>query len=172
MKRTEKPKNNFKHKKKDTSVSNGSGQAVKVGKIVLKEGQAVDLVIGEKSPLGYTARIGDHGEGMLYHTEIFIKLYKNQQIKGFIKKIRDDGKIDLCLQKPGYGKIPEIGEHIVQEIARQGGFLQITDKSSAREIYERFGISKKNFKKAIGALYKARRIVLEKNGIGLAKALK
>ena len=168
MKKTEKPKTIVENKKKNGSISTGSGQAVKIGKINLKEGQAVDLVIGEKSPLGYTARIGNHGEGMLYHTEIFERLHKNQQIKGFIKKIRDDGKIDLCLQKPGYGKIPEISEQIVQEIARQGGFLQITDKSSAREIYERFGISKKNFKKAIGALYKARRIVLEKDGISLA----
>jgi predicted RNA-binding protein (virulence factor B family) len=168
MKRTEKPKKNFKHEKKDASVSNGSGPAAKVGKIVFKKGQAVDLVIGEKSPLGYTVRIGDYGEGMLYHTEIFEKLSKNQQIKGYIKKIRDDGKIDLCMQKPGYAKIPEIGEQIIQEIARQGGFLAVTDNSSAEAIYELFGISKKNFKKAIGALYKNRRIVLEKDGISLA----
>ena len=162
MKKTEKSKQGTPPENKKPVGSDTPGM------VSLKEGQAVDLVIGEKSPLGYSARIGNHGEGMLYHTEIFEKLHKNQHIKGFIKKIREDGKIDLCLQKPGYGKIPEISEQIVQEIARQGGFLAITDKSSAEQIYKIFSISKKNFKKAIGALYKARRIVLEKDGISLA----
>lgn len=134
-----------------------------------KEGQAVDLVIGEKSELGYTAKINDRASGILYHTEIFESLHKNQKKKGFVKKVREDGKIDLCLQKPGYAKVPEISEQIIQKIAENGGFLEVTDKSSAELIYKLFGISKKNFKKAIGALYKARRIVIEEDGIALSE---
>jgi predicted RNA-binding protein (virulence factor B family) len=86
-----------------------------------------------------------------------------------VKKVREDGKIDLCLQKPGYEKVPDFAEQIIQKIAASGGFMEITDKSSAEEISEIFGVSKKTFKKALGALYKARRITLEKDGIALSR---
>ncbi|MBC2716408.1 MAG: hypothetical protein HF978_13975 [Desulfobacteraceae bacterium] len=135
----------------------------------LKEGQPVDLTIADSTNLGYKAVIDNRAWGILYHTEIFQKLYEGQKIKGFVKKVRDDGKIDLCLQKPGYEKVADISEQIIQKIAAQGGYIEITDKSSAEHIYKMFGISKKNFKKAIGALYKAHRIVLEKEGIALSK---
>ena len=134
----------------------------------LKEGQPVELIIGKSTDLGYKAVIDNHTWGVLYHTEIFQKLYEGQKIKGFVKKVRDDGKIDFCLQKPGYEKIADISEQIIQAIAVQGGYIEVTDKSSAEQIYELFGISKKNFKKAIGALYKAHRIIFEKEGISLS----
>jgi len=134
----------------------------------LKEGQPVDLIIGEATDLGYKAVVDNHTWGVLYHTEIFQKLYEGQKIKGFVKKIRDDGKIDFCLQKSGYEKIADISEQIIQKIAAQGGYIEITDKSSAEQIYQLFGISKKTFKKAIGALYKTHRIVIEKDGIALS----
>jgi len=134
----------------------------------LKEGQPVDLTIADSTHLGYKAVIDKYTQGILYHTEIFQKLYKGQKIRGFVKKIRDDGKIDLCLQKPGYEKVADISEQIIKKIAKQGGYIEITDKSSAEDIYKMFGISKRNFKKAIGALYKAHRIVLEKEGIALS----
>ena len=132
------------------------------------EGQSVDLTLGESTDLGYKTVIDNCAQGMLYHTEIFQKLSKGKKVKGFIKKVRDDGKIDLCLQKTGYGQVADISEQIIQQIAAHGGYIEATDKSSAELIYELFGISKKNFKKAIGALYKAHRIVLEKEGIALS----
>lgn len=132
------------------------------------EGQSVDLILGDTTDLGYKTVIDNCAQGMLYHTEIFQELSKGQKVKGFIKKIREDGKIDLCLQKTGYGQVADISEQIIQAIAAQGGYIEITDKSSAEIIYKMFGISKKNFKKAIGALYKAHRIVLEKEGISLS----
>jgi len=133
-----------------------------------KEGQSIDLIIGDQTPLGYTAMIDHRARGILYKSEIFQKINKGQQIKGFIKKIRDDGKLDLCLEKPGYEKVADMAEEIIQKIAEQGGYIDITDKSSAERIYKMFGTSKKNFKKAVGALYKARRIVLEEDGISLS----
>ena len=133
-----------------------------------KEGQSVDLIIGDQTRLGYTAMIGHRARGILYHSEIFQKVSKGQQIKGFIKKIREDGKIDLCLEKPGYKKVADMAEQIIQQIAEQGGYIDITDKSAAERIYKMFGMSKKNFKKAIGALYKAHRIILEEDGIALS----
>ena len=154
---------------KKTDKRKTTGKKMSSASAGFKEGQAVDLIIGEKSELGYTANIDDRAEGILYHTEIFQKLRPGQKINGFVKKIRDDGKIDLCLQKPGYAKVPGISEQIIQKIAENGGFLEVTDKSSAELIYQSFGISKKNFKKAIGALYKARRIVIEEDGIALAE---
>lgn len=133
------------------------------------EGQGVDLIIGESTDLGYKAVIDNRGLGILYHTEVFQKLHAGRKIAGFIKKVRDDGKIDLCLQKPGYEKVGDIAEQIIQKIAAQGGYIELTDKSSAEDIYKIFGISKKNFKKAVGALYKTRRIVLEDDGITLSE---
>ena len=132
------------------------------------EGQSVDLILGDTTDLGYKTVIDNCAQGMLYHTEIFQELSKGQKVKGFIKKIREDGKIDLCLQKTGYGQVADMSEQIIQAIAAQGGDIEITDKSSAEVISKQFGISKKKFKKAIGALYKAHRIVLEKEGISLS----
>ncbi|MDA3895514.1 MAG: S1-like domain-containing RNA-binding protein [Desulfobacteraceae bacterium] len=132
------------------------------------EGQSVDLILGESTELGYKTVIDNRAQGIIYHTEIFQELSNGQRVKGFIKKIRDDGKIDLSLQETGYGKVADISEQIIQKIAAHGGYIEITDKSSAELIYKMFGISKKNFKKAIGALYKAHRIVLEKEGIALS----
>ena len=134
-----------------------------------ENGQAVDLIIADETDMGYKAVIDRIAWGILYHNEVFQKLHPGQRIKGFIKNVRRDGKIDLCLQKPGYEKVPDLSEKILAAIRERGGFLDVTDKTSADRIYRLFGISKKTFKKAIGALYKARRISLEKDGIALLK---
>jgi len=135
----------------------------------LKDGQPVDLIIADQTDLGYKAIIDQKAWGILYQTEIFQELAYGQKIKGWVKKIRPDGKIDLCLQKPGYEKVPDLAEQIIQAIAAHGGFIEVTDKSSAEEIKEMFGVSKKTFKKAIGALYKSRRIIMENDGIALSR---
>jgi len=134
-----------------------------------QEGQSVELVIGDLTEIGYKALINNSREGMLYRNEVFQTLRKGQRITGFIKKMRDDGKIDLCLQKPGYEKVDEVSEKIVDTLKARGGVISVTDKSAPEIIYGLFGVSKKTFKKAIGALYKKRLILIESNGIRLIK---
>jgi uncharacterized protein len=132
-----------------------------------QEGQSVELVIGERTDLGYKAMIDNTQKGMLYKNEVFQPLRKGQNIKGYIKKVRDDGKIDLCLQKPGPEKVDEVAEKIIEKLREAGGFVSITDKSAPEIIYSSFGVSKKTYKKAIGTLYKKRRIIIENDGIKL-----
>jgi uncharacterized protein len=134
-----------------------------------QEGQSVKLVIGEQTDLGYKVMINNLQWGMLYKNEVFQPLSKGQQIKGFIKKVRDDGKIDLCLQKPGYEKVDELSEKLIGKLKAAGGFLSVTDKSPPEIIYGFFGVSKKTYKKAIGSLYKKRLIIIEDKGIKLIK---
>jgi predicted RNA-binding protein (virulence factor B family) len=106
---------------------------------------------------------------MVYENEVFQHLHIGQRLKGFIKTIRQDGKIDLSLQPSGHERVSDISQNILKAIRKQGGKLPLTDKSPAAEIYSLFGVSKKAFKKAIGALYKRRLISIETNCIKLAK---
>jgi predicted RNA-binding protein (virulence factor B family) len=137
--------------------------------IVYQEGQSVELVIGEQTELGYKAMINNSQWGMLYRNEVFQPLRKGEQIKGFIKKMRDDGKIDLCLQKPGYEKVDDVSEKIINKLKSAGGFVPVTDKSPPEIIYGLFGVSKKTYKKAIGSLYRKQLIIIENEGIKLIK---
>ena len=131
------------------------------------QGQSVELVIGERTELGYKALINNSQWGVLYKNEVFQPLRKGQHIKGFIKKLRDDGKIDLCLQKPGHEKVDEVSKKIIDKLRAAGGFVSVTDKSPPEIIYGLFGVSKKTYKKAIGALYRKRLIIIENEGIKL-----
>jgi uncharacterized protein len=129
------------------------------------QGQQVDLLIWTPTELGYKAIINQKHLGMLYKNEIFQDVYTGQQVKGYIKNVRPDGKIDLVIEKPGYEKIDELASHVLKIINAHGGYVEYTDKSPAEEIYSVFQMSKKNFKKSIGALYKNKIIALEDNGI-------
>lgn len=131
------------------------------------ENEEVDLIIVNETDLGYNAIIDNCHLGILYKNEVFQPLNSGDRVPGFIKKIRTDGKIDLCLQKSGYEKISSFVDRIIVELQKNKGFLPLTDKSSPEEIYKVFKISKKNFKAAIGALYKKRFVALEENGIRL-----
>ena len=137
--------------------------------INFQEGQEVELLVCCQTDIGYKAIInGCHG-GILYKNEVFQILEKGQQIKGFIKKVRDDKKIDLCLHKPGYEKVGDLSERIIDTLKKRDGFISVGDKSSPKIIYDMFGVSKKTYKKAIGVLYKKRLITFEDNGIKLQK---
>lgn len=131
------------------------------------EEQIVDLIICTETDLGYKAIINGYLSGILYRNELFQTVKYGQEIKGYIKKIRDDGKIDLSLEKPGPQKIDGVSQSILNKLKANDGFLPITDKSTPEVISEMFGVSKKTYKKAIGALYKRKHITLEKNGIKL-----
>jgi len=133
-----------------------------------RQGQEVSLFVCETTDMGYKAIIDNTHWGMLYKNEVFGQLEEGSRVKGFINKIRDDGKIDLCLHKPGYEKIDGVAQKILDELRHQGGFIPVTDSSSPEIIYELFGISKKMFKKAVGALYKKRAVIIEAGGIKLA----
>jgi len=129
--------------------------------------EEVDLIIVNETDLGYNAIIDNSHFGILYKNEVFQPLNPGDRVQGYIKKIRTDGKIDLRLEKIGYEKITTFVDRIIGELQKNNGFLPLTDKSSPEEIYKTFKISKKNFKVAIGALYKKRFIALEENGIKL-----
>lgn len=139
------------------------------GQVEFQEGQSVELIISDRTELGYKAIINNSSEGLLYKNEVFQALRKGQHIAGFIKKLRDDGKVDLCLQKPGAEKVDDVSEKIIDKLKAQGGFIALDDKSPPEVIYHLFGASKKTYKKAIGALYKKRLILIESAGIRLAK---
>ena len=131
------------------------------------EGQKVAMRISHRTKMGFIAVIDGDQKGILYENEVFQPLKIGQEIDGFIKKVRDDEKIDLCLQKPGYKAIDAMSRKIMDKLQQQGGFIAVTDKSRPEVIADIFGVSKKAFKKAIGNMYKKRLITLEKNGIRL-----
>jgi uncharacterized protein len=133
------------------------------------EGEEVDLFIYDKTDLGYKALVNKSHGGVIYKNEVFQKLHIGQQLKGYIKKIREDLKIDLSLQQSGYQRVDGISQTILNIIKDHGGRIAVTDKSPPEDIYALFGVSKKIFKKAIGALYKKRLIIIDTNGIRLAK---
>ena len=135
------------------------------------EGEEVDLFICYKTDLGYKAVVNNSHWGMVYKNEVFQKLHIGQQLKGYIKIIREDLKIDISLQQSGYQKVDNISQSILKTIKDLGGSIAVTDKSPPEDIYSLFGVSKKTFKKAIGALYKKRLITIDTNGIKLAQKL-
>jgi predicted RNA-binding protein (virulence factor B family) len=134
-----------------------------------EEGEEVDLIIYDITDMGYKAVVNNAHGGMIYKNEVFRTLHIGQELKGYIKKIRDDQKIDLRLQQSGYQKVDDISQTVLNKIKDLGGKITVTDKSPPEEIYSLFGVSKKVFKKAIGALYKKRLITMDTNGIKLVK---
>lgn len=134
-----------------------------------EEGDKVDLIIGNSTDLGVKVVINKTHSGLLYHNEIFKTIQPGQHLTGYIKKIREDDKIDVQLERPGYQKIDGLAGEILEKLEKSGGFLEVHDKSTPETIKHIFGTSKKNFKKALGALYKERMIVFENNGIRLSE---
>ncbi len=128
-------------------------------------GEEVDLLITRRTDLGYNAIINGSHWGVLYKNQVFQRLDVGQEITGYINKMRGDDKIDLLLEKPGYEKVDGMAGEILDLLKESGGFLSVTSKSTPEEIYSLFGMSKKNFKKAVGALYKQRLVILGDDGI-------
>jgi len=132
-------------------------------------GEKVDLLVCAKTDLGYKAIINGAHWGVIFHNEVFQPLERGQRSEGFIKQLRPDGKIDLCLHKPGYEKVTDLTDVILQYLEKQNGFMPVTGKSSPEEIHELFGVSKKTYKQAIGALYKKRLIEFTDDGTKLVQ---
>lgn len=132
-----------------------------------EEGEQVDLVIGNSTDLGVKVVINDKHSGLLYHNEIFKPLRPGLRMVGYIKKLREDEKIDVTLEKPGYQKIDGLAGEILTKLEQSGGYIEVNDKSTPETIKHIFGTSKKNFKKAVGALYRERMISFKGHGIEL-----
>ena len=133
-----------------------------------KEQQAVDLIVANTTSLGYKAIIDHSHWGVLYKDEVFQRLSFGQSVKGYIKKVRDDGKIDLSLHG-GQETRDKNTQLILDYLQKEKGFAAVNDKSDPQLIADLFGMSKKTFKKSIGGLYKKRIIAIEEGGIRLLK---
>lgn len=130
-------------------------------------GQKVELVILRESRLGFVAQINGVEEGLLYHNEVFEHLEHGMAIPGYIRRVREDGGIDLLLQPLGHSGAAELGDLILDALKQCKGFLPLTSKTEAEEIYKLFGVSKKKYKMAVSGLYKKRLIKLAEEGIYL-----
>ena len=123
--------------------------------VPFKTGDKVDLIIAGQSELGWNVVVNKKYLGLIYTSDVFKKLYPLSDEMGYIKTIREDGKIDVTLQKQGFVQnIDEFKQKILDKLEENYGLLYLTDDSSPEEIKEELQMSKKNFKKAIGGLYK------------------
>ena len=137
--------------------------------IHLTEGQEVEIIIYERTPLGFNCIINKLYKGLIYENEVFRNLNIGEHTIGYIKTVREDYKIDVSLQKVGYVAQDENQEKILNILRGDAGYIGLTDKSKPEEIYEELKMSKKAFKKAIGGLYKQKLVWLKKDGIYLTK---
>jgi len=134
-----------------------------------QEGDKVTLVIGDRTDLGVRVIVNHRYWGMVHDSDLFGKVSHGEMREGWVKAPRADLKLSLSLSAPGYAKIDFVAQALLDTLTRRGGFLSVTDKSAPEQIYALFGISKKVFKQTLGALYKARCISIEADGIRLLK---
>ncbi len=132
-------------------------------------GDEVQLLIAEETDTGYKAIVDNAYWGMLYKNQLHTTLSLGIKMKAYVNKVREDGKIDLLSEKPGYEKIDAMAEKLLLILKANNGFIALTDKSSPDIIQAILGMSKKNFKKAVGQLYKRRYIDFKSDGIKLVK---
>ncbi len=134
--------------------------------ITVRQGDEVRLLVVQRSELGYSVIVNDRHRGLLHTSEVFRPVAIGDRLKGYVRTVREDGKLDITLQAMGYRQhIDGTTSLVADRIQALGGFLPLTDKSSAGEVYATFGISKKAFKQALGALYRQRLVTLEADGV-------
>ncbi|MCK9481601.1 MAG: S1-like domain-containing RNA-binding protein [Bacteroidia bacterium] len=138
-------------------------------KIDLTVGQEVDAMVWKRTDLGYKLILNDLYEGLVFHSDIFKDIQIGQKLKAYIKQIRPDNKIDVSFQKIGEDQIKEDAYFIYGELLKNEGKLPYSDKSDPDAIKERFALSKKAFKRAIGSLYRDKKIQIEEDSILLVK---
>ena len=135
----------------------------------VKEGDEVELVVTRHTELGWEVIINHQHKGLVYADEVFKKIVVGDLTKGVIKKIRKDGKIDVSLQPLGTKILEPAANKIYETLMAHGGFLPLHDKSDPEAIKQELHMSKKTFKKGVGTLYKARKIVIKADGIHAVK---
>lgn len=141
---------------------------LKKDKAPYKVGQEVDVLIWQKTELGFKAIINNEYGGLIYENEIFQPICTGMQLKAYVKQLRPDGKIDLVLQqKKVQAQVDDFAQQLLDYIRQQGGTTTWGDKSAAEDIYQTFGVSKKVFKRTVSDLYKRRLIVITPDGLQL-----
>ncbi|PSR12371.1 MAG: GntR family transcriptional regulator [Bacteroidetes bacterium] len=134
--------------------------------LTVAEGDEVEVLVFQKTDIGFSVIVNNAHKGLLFKNEVFTELRVGDKVTGYVKKIREENKIDIALQPSGYiNFIESTSEEVYRVLVANRGFLAVTDKSAPAMIYEKFGISKKAFKKAVGDLYKQRKITIEEGGI-------
>jgi uncharacterized protein len=137
------------------------------GRPLYQAGDKVAMFIYGKTDLGYKVAVDNQFSGLLYFNEVFMPLQIGESRPGFVRQVREDGKIDLRLHREGYESVSEVSDSILEKLRGQGGFMPYTDNSEPEAIYQAFGMSKKQWKKAVGALYRRRLIHMDTSGISL-----
>ena len=130
-----------------------------------KSGEEVDILIQQKTDLGFKAIVDGRYSGQIYQNELFRSIHTGDRMKAYVKNVREDGKIDLVLQGHGQEYVHDFSDRLFDYICRHEGFCKFHDKSDAEDIYREFQVSKKVFKKAVGDLYKRHLIIIEDNGL-------
>lgn len=135
--------------------------------ISVQTGDVVDLLVYSKTDLGYNAIVNNLHSGLIYKNEVFENIRIGDQFKGYIKTVREDNKIDLSLQKSGFELVDDVKWRILNLLKTENGFLALHDNSTPEEVKAKLQISKKAFKKAIGALYREKLVTLTDKGVKL-----
>ncbi len=159
----------FDHASKRIAATTNLNKFIKNRVVDLKPNQEVDLLITYENETGIRVIINQKHWGLLFKNEIFQKIEKGQHVKGYIKKVREDGKIDVALQKQGLAAAKDVRDVLLDKLKEHKGSLKLSDVSPPEEIHALLGISKKNFKKAVGMLYKEGKIELGDGVIKLKK---
>jgi predicted RNA-binding protein (virulence factor B family) len=127
----------------------------------------VKALVYDENTLGYKVIVNNQHDGIIYKNEVYQSVTIGEHLDAYVKKVRDDGKIDLQIQPPGYKKVAPNAEKILHILQKNDGHLSLSDKSPPEEIKAQLNMSKKTFKKAIGDLYKKRLIRIDENGVNL-----
>lgn len=135
--------------------------------LTVREKEVVSCLVYKDTELGYQVIVNGKHLGLLHYNEVFKDLFVGDEFTGFIKKIKEDNKLDIMIGKPGYQRVEGEAGRIISELKKNGGYLPYHDKSPAEDIYRVFGMSKKTFKMTLGNLYRDRKIELVDNGIRL-----
>ena len=126
---------------------------------------AVDLLCFEETEIGFRVIINQKHQGIIYKNEVFQRIEMGDQLKGYVRLVRDNGHVDVSLTPMGHKKVSTLSDTVLEAINAAGGFLALHDKSDANLIQSKLGMSKKAFKQTVGVLYKAKAIIIEETGI-------
>lgn len=136
-------------------------------RLIVDEGDEVDIIIWERTDLGYNVIVNQFHKGLIYENELFRQVSIGDQLKAYVKRVREENKLDISLEKQGYESVEPNAERILEALKKEGGYLNLSDNSAPEEIRRRLEMSKKTFKKAIGGLYKRGLIQIQDQGIRL-----
>jgi len=134
-----------------------------------KPQQLVELLICERTDLGYKAIVNQAVIGLLFNSDVVKPVSYGDRLEGYVKQVREDNKLDLCLQLVSREALDALSQEILAFIEAQGGVITLTDRSAPEDIAKQFGVSKSSYKKALGKLYQKRLVLIEKKSVSLVK---